>query len=135
MLSGVWESVREWSPTLPSEFPLGELDSWWTPKSSKSNCKGQNSLDQRFPYIIGNLLQFKCLKWACMTHLGFWNISYGQKKGWESNCQFDFQSLKVWNRPNFLACSWLARYPWKDLDKGYKFSLDLTSIVGLHTKL
>jgi len=32
MLLGVWESVREWTPALPSEFPLWELrvpmDSW-----------------------------------------------------------------------------------------------------------
>ncbi len=72
---------------------------------------------------------------TCMTHLGSWNISYGQKKGRESNCQFDFRSLKVWNRPDFLACNWRATYRWKDLDKGYTFSLDLTSIVDLHIKL
>jgi len=25
MLPGVWECVREWTPTLPSELPLWEL--------------------------------------------------------------------------------------------------------------
>jgi hypothetical protein len=43
--------------------------------------------------------------------------------------------LKVGNCPNFLACRWNATYHWKELDKGYNFSLDLTSIKGLHTKL
>jgi hypothetical protein len=45
MLSRVWESVKEWTSTLPSEFPLWELKSWWTPESLESDCKGQNSLD------------------------------------------------------------------------------------------
>jgi hypothetical protein len=39
MLLRVWESVREWTPTFPNELPLWELESRWTPKSSKSNCK------------------------------------------------------------------------------------------------
>jgi hypothetical protein len=36
-------------------------------------------------------------KLACMTHLDTSNISYGQKKGHESNCQFDSRPLKVKN--------------------------------------
>jgi hypothetical protein len=31
---GVWESVREWTSTLPSELPLWELEFRWNPKSS-----------------------------------------------------------------------------------------------------
>jgi hypothetical protein len=61
--------------------------------------------------------------------------SYGQKKGHESNCQIDLRPLKVKNRLDFLMCKWRATYRWKDLDKGYNFDLDLTSIRGLHTKL
>jgi len=70
MLLGVWESVREWTSTLPDEFPLWELDSRWILESSKTNCKGQNQLDWNVPYIIGKLLKIKWLKWAHMTHLG-----------------------------------------------------------------
>jgi hypothetical protein len=70
-----------------------------------------------------------------MTHLSILKISYGQKKGRESNCQFDFQPLKVGNRLDLLTCRWRATYHWKALNKGYNFSLDLTSIIGLHTKL
>jgi hypothetical protein len=69
MYSRMWENVKEWTSTLPSELPLWELESQWCPKSSKNNCKGQNSLDWKKPYIIGKLLQRKCLKWVCMTHL------------------------------------------------------------------
>jgi hypothetical protein len=70
-----------------------------------------------------------------MTHLNIWNTSYDQKKGQESNWQFDFWPLKVRNRPNFPMCRWHATYHWKDLDEGYNYSLDLILIRGLHTKL
>jgi len=92
-------------------------------------------MDWGFFYIIENLLKHRCLKWDCMTHLDIWNTSYGQKKGQESNWQFDSRSLKVKNRPNFLVCRWRATYRWKVLDEGYNFALDLISIRGLHTKL
>jgi hypothetical protein len=69
LLLGVWESVREWTLALPSELPLWELESQWTPKSSKRDCKGQNPLDQKFMYIIWKFLKLRCLKWAHMTHL------------------------------------------------------------------
>jgi hypothetical protein len=84
---------------------------------------------------IGKLLKLRCLKWARMTHLDIWNTSYGQKKGQESNCQFDSRSLKVGNWLNFLVFRWRATYYWKALNKGYNFSSDLISIRGLHTKL
>ncbi len=77
----------------------------------------------------------KCLKWARMTHLDTLNTSYGQKKGRESNWQFDSRPLKVKNRPNFLVCRWRATYRWKDFDKGYNFALNLISIKVLHEKL
>jgi len=31
-------------------------------------------------YIIGKLLELKCLKWSCIAHFNIWNTSYGQKK-------------------------------------------------------
>ncbi len=94
--------MKEWTLTLPSELPLWELDSQWTFKSWEGNCKGQNSLDWNVPYTIENLLERRCLKWPLVTHLGTWNISYGQKKGRDWNCQFDSRPLKVRNRPGFL---------------------------------
>jgi hypothetical protein len=129
------ESVREWTSTLPNELSLWELESQWILEFLKSNCRGQNSLDWKVPYIIGKLLEHRCLKWAYMTHLDNWNINYGQKKGRESNCQFDSRPLKVGNRLDFLACRWCAKYYWKALDEGYNFAWDIISIRGLHTKL
>ncbi len=135
MLPGMQNNVREWTLTLPSEPSFWELESRWIPKFSKGDFKGQNPLDGKVLYIIENLLKLICLKWACMTHLDIWNTSYGQKKGRESNWQFDFQPLKVKNRLDFLMCKWHATYCWKALDKGYNCFLDLISIRGLHTKL
>jgi hypothetical protein len=132
------ESMGEcenWTSTLSSELSLWELASRWTFESSYSNCKGQNPLDWRVPYITGKLLKRRCLKWVRMTHLNIWNTSYGQKKGWESNWQFDSQPLKVRNHPNFLVFRWHATYCWKALDDVYNFASDLISIKGLHTKL
>jgi len=70
-----------------------------------------------------------------MTHLDTSNTSYGQKKGWESNWQFDSWPLKVRNHPNLLAFRWCATYRWKALNEGYNFSLNFISIRGLNTKL
>jgi hypothetical protein len=91
-------------------------------------------MDWRVPYIIGNLLKHRCLN-PYMTHLDTSNTSYDQKKGRESNWQFDFQPLKVWNRPYFLTFTWRATYHWKDIYEGYNVFLDLISIRGLHAKL
>ncbi len=69
MLLVVQKSVREWTFTLPGELPFWALESPWIFESLKGNHKGQNRLDWKIIYIIGNLLKLKCLKWAHMTHL------------------------------------------------------------------
>jgi hypothetical protein len=113
MLLGVQKSVKEWTLTLPNEFPFWELEFQWTLKFLESNCRGQIALDWDVPYIIRKILKLKCLKWARMTHLDIWNTSSSQKKSRESNWQFDFRSLKVGNHHDFLACRWRATYRWK----------------------
>jgi hypothetical protein len=75
---GEW---REWTLTFPSELSFWELKSRCTPELSENHYKGQNPLDWNIFYIIGKLLEFICLKWACMTSLDTSNTSYGQKKG------------------------------------------------------
>ncbi len=80
-------------------------------------------------------MKLTCLQWARMTHMDIWNTSYGQKKGQESNCQFDSRPLKVGNSPDFLAHRWPAIYHWKALKEGYNFAWDFISIRGFHTKL
>jgi len=114
---GSAKSVREWTLTLPSELPFWELEPQWIFEFSEGDCRGQNPLDWKVLYIIKKLLKRKCLKWARMTHLDIWNTSYGQKKGQESNWQFDSRPLKVGNRPDFLVCKWCATYRWKAFDE------------------
>jgi len=74
---GSEENVREWTFTLPRELPPWELESWWVSKFSESDCRVQNSMDWKIPYIIKNILKCRCLKWAHMTHLDIWNTSLG----------------------------------------------------------
>jgi len=54
--------------------------------------------------------------------------SYGQKKGRESNWQFDSRPLKVRNQPFPNLRIESATWRWKDLDEGYNLGLDLVVI-------
>jgi hypothetical protein len=67
--------------------------------------------------------------------LSTYNISYGEKKGQDSKCQFDSRPLKIKNLPYLRAFRGCATYCWKSLDEGYNFAWDLASIKGLHKKL
>jgi hypothetical protein len=118
----------KWTPILGVGLPMDS-------QIFKGRLQGQNSVNWSAFYIIRNLFECRCLKWACMTHLDNWNISYGQKNSQESNWQFDSRPLKVRNRPDFIMWRWCATYRWKVLDKGYNFALDFISIEDLHTKL
>jgi hypothetical protein len=80
-------------------------------------------------------LERRCLKWARITHLNIWNTSYGQKKGRESNCQFDSRPEKVGNQPDLLSFRGRATYHWKAPDESYNFALDRILIRGLLAKL
>jgi hypothetical protein len=72
-------------------------------------------LDWRVLYTIENLLERRCLKWVRITHLDIWNTSYGQKKGRESNWQFDSRPLKVRNWLDFLTCNIPLESSWRGL--------------------
>jgi hypothetical protein len=66
---------------------------------------------------------------------GFLKNKLWVKKGQESNCQFDLRPLKVKNHPGLIVCKWRATYHWKVLNNDYNFTLDFTSLGGLHKKL
>jgi hypothetical protein len=135
MLPGV---QRVWGNEPSHSQVNSHVGSWtpeWTPEFSERDCRGQNSSPQMVIYIIEKLLKFRCLKWARIAHLDIWNICYGQKKGRESNWQFDSRPLKVRNQPDSLVCRQRATYRWKALDEGYNFASNLIMIGGLHRKL
>jgi hypothetical protein len=55
------------------------MESRWTSETSESDFRGQNPMACDVIYIIGKLLELRCLKWALIAHLDIWNTSYGQK--------------------------------------------------------
>jgi len=77
--------------------------SLWTLEFLENDCRGQNPLDWGVIYINRKILKCRCLKWAPMAHLDISNTSYGQKKGRESNWQFDSRPLKVTIAPISLC--------------------------------
>jgi len=121
------ESVREWTLTVPRDLPPWELESWWTPRCSESDCKGQNPMDWRILYTIGKLLKLKYLKWARMTYLNIWNTSYGQKKTQKWNCQFDSQPLKVRFSCMQVTCNILLKRSQQELQLCFRPHLNQRS--------
>jgi hypothetical protein len=117
--------VWGWSPTLGK---VGDLESSGTPECSELDSKGQTTSHWGVLGVIGKVLNLRCRKWPRIWHLDICISSYGQKKGRESNCQFDSRTLKVGNRPlpdiRFECATWC----WKDLDEGYNFGWDLVTI-------
>jgi hypothetical protein len=112
----------------------GNLEPSGTPKNSELDCRGQNTLHWGVPYTIGKVLKFRCPKWPRMSHLDICSPSYGQKKGRESNWQFDSRPLKVRNRPESNVCKSTATWRWKSLKESYKIASDLVSIRGLRSE-
>jgi len=104
------------------------MESFGTPENSENDLRGQISLSWRVLYINEKLLKRRCPKWPRIGHLDICSPSYGQKKGRESNCQFDSRPLKVRNRPLLNVASRSATWRWKALDESYNFGLDLVSI-------
>jgi hypothetical protein len=113
----------------------GNLESSGTPKNLKLEFRGQNTLHWGVPYTIGKVLKSRCPKWPRMSHLDICSPSYGQKKGQESNWQFDSRPLKVRNRPDPDVCRSGATWIWKALKESYKIALNLIPIQGLSKKL
>jgi hypothetical protein len=90
--------------------------------------QGQNTSHWGVLVVIGKVLKRRCRKWPRIGHLDICSPSYGQKKGRESNWQFDSRPLKVGNRPLPELRMESAIRRWKDLDAGYKFGIDLVAI-------
>jgi hypothetical protein len=114
---------------------VGDLESFGTPKSLEFDSKGKNTSSWGVFGVVGKVLKCRCLKWPCIGHLDICSPSYGQKKGRESNWQFDSRPLKVRNRPAPNVRWRSAMQRWKALEKGYKFGWDLVSIGGWGEKL
>ncbi len=120
----VWASVG----VKPNTSKVGDLESFETPECLEFDSKAQNTLHWGVLDVIGKVLKRRYRKWRRIGHLDICSPSYGQKKGRESNWQFDSRPLNVGNRPlpDLRIESAIRR--WKDLDEGYKFGSDLVAI-------
>jgi hypothetical protein len=97
----LWAKCEDETHILKS----GNFESSEIPENSDLKFKGQNTLHSSVRDVIGKVLKFRCPKWPRINHLDIYSPSYGQKKGRESNCQFDSRPLKVGNRHLPDVCS------------------------------
>ncbi len=112
----------------PNTWKSWDLESSGTPEYSELDNKGQNTSHWGLLDVVEKVLKRRCRKWPCIGHSDICSSSYGQKKGRESNWQFDSRPLKFGNRClpeiRFECETWR----WKDLEEGYNFGLDLVAI-------
>jgi hypothetical protein len=112
----------------PNICKSGDLESSGTPECSELDRKGQKTSHWGVLDVIGKVLKCRYRKWPRIGHLDICSPSYGQKKGRDSNWQFDSRPLKVGNRPLPDVRFGSATWRWKDLDEGYNFGSDLDAI-------
>jgi len=112
----------------PNTPKVGDLEPSRTPECLEFDSKAQNTSHWGVLGVIGKVLKRRYRKWPRIGHLNICSPSYGQKKGRESNWQFDSRPLKVGNRPFPDVRIESATWRWKDLDEGYNFGLDLVTI-------
>jgi hypothetical protein len=112
----------------PNTPKVGNLESFGTPECLEFNKKAQNYSHWGVLGVIGKFLKLRYRKWPRIGHWDIYSPSYGQKKGRESNWQFDSRPLKVRNRPLPDIRFESATRRWKDLDKGYNSGSDLVAI-------
>jgi hypothetical protein len=117
--------VWGWSPTLGK---VGGWESSGTPECWELNRKAQNTLHWGVLGVIGKVLKRRYRKWPRIGHSDICSPSYGQKKGRESNWQFDSRPLKVRNRPLPNITLKRATWRWKALDERYNFDSRLVPI-------
>jgi hypothetical protein len=117
--------VWGWSPTLGK---VEDLESSGTPECSELDNKGQNTSHWGVLGVIEKVLKRRYRKCSRIDNSDICSPSYGQKKGRESNWQFDSRPLKVGNRPLPDVRFGSAIRRWKDLDKGYNFGSNLVAI-------
>jgi hypothetical protein len=81
----LWPSVG----VKPNTPKVGDLESSGTPECLEFDRKAQNTSHWGVLGVIGKVLKRRYRKWPRICHLDIYSPSYGQKKGRESNCQFD----------------------------------------------
>jgi hypothetical protein len=112
----------------PNTPKVGDLESSGTPECLELDRKAQNTSHWGVLGVIEKFLKRRYRKWPRIGHSDICSPSYGQKKGRESNWQFDSRPLKVWNRPLPDVRIKSATQRRKALDENYNFDLGLVPI-------
>jgi hypothetical protein len=86
-----WPSVG----VKPNTWKSWDLESSETPERSKLDSKGKKTSHWGVLGVVGKVLKRRYRKCPCIGNSDICSPSYGQKKGWESNWQFDSWPLKV----------------------------------------
>jgi hypothetical protein len=114
----------------PNTPKVGNLESSGTPECLELDSKAQNTSHWGVLDVIEKVSKRRYRKWPRIGHLDICGPSYEQKKGRESNWQFNSRPLKVESRPvpdvRFESATWR----WKALLEGYNFGSDLVPIGG-----
>jgi hypothetical protein len=87
----LWPSVG----VKPNTSKVGDLEFSETPECLEFDCKAQKTSHWGVLDVIGKVLKRRYRKWPRIGHLDIRSPSYGQKKGRESNWQFDSWPLKI----------------------------------------
>jgi hypothetical protein len=119
-------------PTLPK---VGTWSPPGLPKIQSSSWRAKTPRIGVFLVSLENFLKCRCLNWPRIGHLDICSPSYGEKKGRESNWQFDSRPLKVKNLP--LPNVWwqCATWRWNVLEESYNFGSNLVPIQTQGEKL
>ncbi len=86
----LWPSVG----VKPNTSKVEDLESFGTLECLEFNRKAQNTSHRGVLGVIGKVLKRRYRKWPSIGHSDISSPSYGQKKGRESNWQFDSRPLK-----------------------------------------
>jgi len=111
---------KEWSLMTPKCTPTLGVPLVWELRMLKALVGKQTNTKLGHQDTIKNFLKRRCLKCPCIVHLDLICMSYDQKKGWESNWEFDSRPQVFWNQGSNEVRLECAINHWKDIFNGYK---------------
>jgi hypothetical protein len=119
------------------QLPLWEMESRWTPKTSDGDFRGQNSMACVVFYIIGKLLEHRCLKWAYIAHLDIWHKLWPKEGPWVKLSIWlptKKSQESTWFTCLQMACDIPLESSWQGLQLCFRLHLDSRStrkVMGL----
>jgi len=120
---GMNPHIPKWAPTLG-------MESRWSLESLESNCKGQNPLSWKVFYIIGNLLECRCLN-GSYDPFGHFKHKLWPKEEPRVKLPIWLSTIKSQELPQFpwvqVVCNILLEIPWLGLQLFFRPHLNRRS--------